>query len=62
MDSDEDVRPSFGGGRKPAKNYTAPVGFVSGGVKIGDRVTKTGEEGEKDDADDKISVSIRCTC
>jgi len=26
------------------KSYTTPVAFVSGGVKVGDKVTKNGEE------------------
>ena len=44
-DSDEE-RPSFGRGGKGSKDYSAPIGFVSGGVKVGDKVTK--EENEDD--------------
>ena len=40
-DSDEDERPGFGGhGMRNSKDYSAPIGFVSGGVKVGDKVTK----------------------
>ena len=40
-DSDEDERPGFGGyGKRNTKDYSAPIGFVSGGVKVGDKVTK----------------------
>ena len=41
-DSDEEERPSFGGfgGGRGSKNYTAPVSFISGGIKVGDKVTK----------------------
>ena len=39
-DSDEDERPAFGraAGKTKGKNYTAPMNFVSGGVKVGDKV------------------------
>lgn len=43
-DSD-DERPSFGRSRK-TKDMTAPIGFVSGGIKQGDKITK--DSGEKD--------------
>jgi len=29
---------------KERKSYTTPVAFVSGGVKVGDRVTKNADE------------------
>ena len=52
-DSDEE-RPSFGGGGgKNKKDYTAPMNFVSGGIKVGDKVEKVkGEDGAEN-----ISVS-----
>lgn len=49
-ESDEEhERPKFSG-RKRQKDYFAPVNFVSGGIKIGDKVTK-------EEADDAITVS-----
>lgn len=48
-DSD-DERPGFGGGGKKKSDFTAPIGFVSGGIKQGDKTIKPGEEEE--DADD----------
>lgn len=46
---EEDDRPKFSG-RKRQKDYFAPVNFVSGGIKIGDKVTK-------EEADDVITDS-----
>ena len=40
---EEEDRPRFSSGRS-AKDYTAPVNFISGGIKIGDRVMKEEEE------------------
>lgn len=40
-ESDEE-RPGFGGGKK--SGFTAPIGFVSGGIKQGDKTFKPGEE------------------
>lgn len=37
-------RSGFAGGKRKNRDYTAPVAFVSGGVKVGDKVTKTEEE------------------
>ena len=39
-DSDEDERPSlsYDGKKSKGKNYTTPMSFVSGGVKVGDKV------------------------
>lgn len=34
---------------KERKSYTTPVAFVSGGVKIGDKVTKENLEEDDDD-------------
>ena len=54
-DSDEDERPGLGGG-KSKKDYSAPIGFISGGVKVGDKVTKEGgsaEEAGDGDSDDE---------
>ncbi len=43
-DDSDDERPGFGGGSgKSSKQYSAPIGFVSGGVKVGDKVTKEEE-------------------
>ena len=44
-DSDEE-HPGFGHGKKSNKDYSAPIGFVSGGVKVGDKVTKDGGDEE----------------
>ena len=41
-DSD-DERPGFGGGKKKS-DFTAPIGFVSGGIKQGDKTFKEGDE------------------
>jgi tuftelin-interacting protein 11 len=41
---DEDNTPGFGGGRRKKKDYTAPIGFVSGGIKQGSKIKKEGEE------------------
>lgn len=39
---DEDAHAGFGlkGSRKQSKNYSAPVTFVSGGVKHGNKIEK----------------------
>lgn len=52
-DSDDD-RPmtGFGQKKKTRKNFTAPMSFVSGGVKVGDKVTK-----EEDEPKDSVCVS-----
>ena len=47
-DSDEG-RPSFGGHGHAKKDFTAPMNFVSGGVKVGDSITKTEEKQSEDD-------------
>lgn len=44
---DEDNTPGFGSGRRKRKDYTAPIGFVSGGIKQGSKIKKEGE-GEED--------------
>ncbi|XP_030274210.1 tuftelin-interacting protein 11 [Sparus aurata] len=50
-DSDEDERPSFGG--KKTKDYTAPVNFVSGGLRKSAAEEKQLKgEGVSDDSDD----------
>ncbi|XP_053397449.1 tuftelin-interacting protein 11-like [Mercenaria mercenaria] len=49
-DSD-DERPGFGGGKKKS-DFTAPIGFVSGGIKQGDKTFKPGEEEVDDDEND----------
>ena len=50
-DSD-DERPSFAKKGGSGRDMTAPMNFVSGGIKVGDKVTKEGEED-----DDQGSVS-----
>ena len=57
-DSD-DERPSFGKGAKK-KDFTAPVNFISGGVKVGSKITKSGKDDneEEDDGDGDDSVSL----
>ena len=52
-DSDEEERPSFGGSGKGSKNYTAPVSFISGGIKVGDKTTKQVVD---DDGDHHVTV------
>ena len=48
-DSDEDERPGFSGhGKRNTKDYSAPIGFVSGGVKVGDKVTKNENEEDQE--------------
>ena len=47
-DSDEDERPGFGGLGKRSKDYSAPIGFVSGGVKVGDKVTKNESQDDEE--------------
>ncbi|XP_077601219.1 tuftelin-interacting protein 11-like [Stigmatopora nigra] len=51
-DSDEDERPSFGG--KRAKDYTAPVNFVSAGIRktAADEKQQKDEEEASDNSDD----------
>lgn len=51
-DSDDDG-PKYKRGGKKAKDYTAPVNFVSGGIKVGDKVTKAeaGDDGGSSDSD-----------
>ncbi|XP_064606027.1 tuftelin-interacting protein 11-like [Liolophura sinensis] len=49
-DDEEDTRPSLG--RKKKANYTAPIGFISGGLKQGSKVVKPGQEDEEDSDED----------
>ena len=53
-DDSDDERPAFGRGKKGKADWTAPIGFVSGGVKVGDTISKDGEEGEG--GDDSVSL------
>ncbi len=46
-DSDEERR-GFGSGGGKNKDYSAPVDFVSGGIKVGDKVTKEKADDEAD--------------
>jgi len=48
---DEDSRPAFKSGGKKPKNYTAPIGFVAGGVQQAGK-KKEEEENEKDEDDE----------
>lgn len=52
---EENDRPKFSK-RKGPKDYFAPVSFVSGGIKIGDKVTKEEEEDEITDSDEDEPV------
>ena len=56
-DEDGDDRIGFTGGNKKrtARDYTAPINFVSGGVKLGDKVIK--EDDEHDDDDDEGALT-----
>lgn len=49
--SDDEDTPGFGRGRRKKKDYTAPIGFVSGGIKQGSKIKKEGD-------DDDSSVSM----
>ncbi|WAR09127.1 TFP11-like protein [Mya arenaria] len=49
-DSD-DERPGFGTRGKKKSDFTAPIGFVSGGIKQGDKTFKPGEEDVQEDGD-----------
>lgn len=42
--SDDEDTPGFGSSRRKKKDYTAPIGFVSGGIKQGSKIKKEGEE------------------
>jgi len=42
-DDSDDERPGFGKAKKK-NDFTAPIGFVSGGIKQGDKTVKPGEE------------------
>lgn len=57
-EDEEDTRPRYSG-RKSAKDYLAPVSFVSGGIKIGDKVTKQEGEDEIVDSDDDDEIEVR---
>lgn len=52
---EEEERPSFG---RKRPNYTAPVNFVSGGVKHGSRIEKD-EEGAPDKDDDEERIDLK---
>uniref|UniRef100_A0A915I3X5 G-patch domain-containing protein n=1 Tax=Romanomermis culicivorax TaxID=13658 RepID=A0A915I3X5_ROMCU len=47
----------LGGGRR-RKDYSAPVSFVSGGVKKGDKVEDEGDEIDKEDSDVPVKSSF----
>lgn len=51
--SDDEDTPGFGRGRRKKKDYTAPIGFVSGGIKQGSKIKKEG-----DDDDSSVSMNI----
>ena len=42
-EEEEDERPGFGA-KKKGGGFTAPIGFVSGGIKQGDKTFKPGED------------------
>ncbi|XP_056130616.1 tuftelin-interacting protein 11 [Lampris incognitus] len=57
-DSDDDERPSFGG--KKSKDYTAPVNFISAGLRktaADEKQQQKGEGGSDDDSDDETSAA-----
>ena len=45
-DDSDDERPSFGRSNRRKKDMTAPIGFISGGFKQEDKMTKKEEEEE----------------
>ncbi|XP_013412007.1 tuftelin-interacting protein 11 isoform X2 [Lingula anatina] len=52
-DSDEEGQPGTSReGRKKKKDYTAPIGFVSGGIKRGSKVEKEDDDEEEDEDED----------
>ncbi|XP_052242663.1 tuftelin-interacting protein 11-like isoform X2 [Dreissena polymorpha] len=51
-EEDDNERPGFGGRGKKKSDFTAPIGFVSGGIKQGDKTFKPGEEEEADAEND----------
>ena len=69
-DDDPDARPSFGGGGPPASkksgrmDYSAPIGFVSGGLKKTakeedeDMKSKKAIKGEESDNEDTFSATL----
>ncbi|KHN87809.1 Septin and tuftelin-interacting protein 1 -like protein [Toxocara canis] len=58
-EDEEDMRAGFGSSssRKRAKNYSAPVAFVSGGVKQGNRIE--GESKDSEEGDEPIRIERR---
>ncbi|CAH1395223.1 unnamed protein product [Nezara viridula] len=57
-DSDnEGDRPSFKGSRKP-KNYTAPIGFVAGGVQQAGKKEEKKEDDDDDDNDPDAKIHL----
>lgn len=59
-DDSDDERPSFGRSNRRKKDMTAPIGFISGGFKQEDKVTKKEEEEEPEftDSDSDESVPV----
>lgn len=45
-------RPSFRGSKKP-KNYTAPIGFVAGGIQQSGKNNEKEKKGESDESNDE---------
>ncbi|VDI18059.1 tuftelin-interacting protein 11 [Mytilus galloprovincialis] len=56
-DSD-DERPGFGKSNRRNKDMTAPIGFVSGGFKEGDKITKNERDADNTDSDSGEEVPI----
>lgn len=48
--------------RKERQSYSTPVAFVSGGIKIGDKVTKEEKEDGSDVSVSFYFVRISCIC
>jgi len=44
VSDDDDERPGFGTRGKKKSGFTAPIGFVSGGIKQGDKTFKPEDE------------------
>ncbi|MCP9262121.1 hypothetical protein DINM_005413 [Dirofilaria immitis] len=56
----EDVHAGFGSksSKKQSKNYSAPVTFVSGGIKHGNTIEKENKDDDDDDVVDEEPVSV----
>lgn len=55
---EEDERPSFKNNKTP-KSYTAPIGFVAGGIQQAGKKDKKEVQSEESDEDGKPSTSFK---